>query len=295
MNARLLAGLSAALLALVVAVAFAFTSNAENTSSRSGARPIAGLTGEVVDGVPDPSLERAARAFFTSLLERTYRGQPAQVASATRELADRIQATTVSGSPASRPRIAGVRYTQRARGVREVTVRVDEGLAEESTQPLAAYFRQIDGAWTAVEIRTLDDVPPDAPPTPQPVPAEAPVAANRAVRAYARAARSSTPDTLKAQYGEQLRLADGPLRRELKRFPPSVAQIRAYRADDARSEAQIADVQVVRLTASEITYSVVLDERTTTSAGSSRQRTVNTAELRLADGRWRVTGFTASP
>ncbi len=295
MNARLLAGLGAGLLAVVVAVAFAFTSNAENTSSRSGPRPIAGLTSEVVEGVPDARLERAARAFFTSLIERTYRGQPAAIASATRELADRLQATTVSGSPTSTPTIAGVRFIQRARGVREVTVRVDEGLPDQSTQPLSAYFREIDGTWRAVGMRTLDDVAPDASSNPQAAPTAAPVAATRAVRAYALAARSWTPDTLEAQYREQLRLADGRLRRELERYPPSAAQIRAYRADDARSQAEIADLQVVRLTATEITYSVVLQERTTAGGATSQQRTVNTAELRLVRGRWLVSRFTESP
>lgn len=295
MNVRLLAGVGAGLLAVIVAVAFAFTSNAENTGSRSGPRPIAGLTSEVVDGVPDARLERAVRAFFASLIERTYRGRPVAIASATRELADRLQATTVTGSPGSTPTIASVRFIQRARGVRELTVRVDEGLPDESTQPLSAYFREIDGTWTAVGMRTLDDVAPDAASNPQAAPAQAPAAATRTVRAYALAARSWTPDTLEARYREQLRLADGRLRRELERYPPSAAQIRAYRTDGARSEAEIADVQVVGLTATEITYSVVLTERTTAGEATSQQRTVNTAELRLVGGRWLVTGFTASP
>jgi len=39
----------------------------------------------------------------------------------------------------------------------------------------------------------------------------------------------------------------------------------------------------------------VLAERTTSAGTTRTQRTVNTAELQLHDGRWLVANFTASP
>lgn len=215
------------------------------------------------------------------------------IASATRQFAERLQAVPPSGNPAASPRLRALRYTQRAGGLRDVTVRVDDGLPDDSTQPLSAYFRQIDGEWLAVGARTLDgDTQPDkATPTPTPAPA----AATHAARAYALAARSWTPDTLRSHYAQQLRLSTGRLRRDLQRYPPTRQQIAAYRADGARADAAISDVQVVRLTATQITFSVVLAERTTSAGHTTSQRTVNTTELELHDGHWLVANFTANP
>jgi hypothetical protein len=291
MNARVLAIAFGALCALTVAAVYAF-SGAANTSAPQGPRPIAGITGEVVSGVPDARLARAARAFFRSLLERTDRGRPVPIASATRQFADRLEAGPVSGSPTASPRLGAMRYTPLAGGVRDVTVRVDEDLPDGSTQPLSAYFREIDGTWLAVGARTLDG---DTESRQAAAPRTPPAPATRVVSAYALAARSWTPDTLRARYAEQLRLSAGALRRDLQRHPPTRQQIGAYRADGARADADIDDVQVVRLTATQITFSVVLTERATSAGATTSQRTVNTAELQLHDGAWRVWNFTASP
>lgn len=292
MNTRILAIALGTLAVLAVAAVYAFSA-ATNSGAPDGPRPIAGITAEVVTGVPDASLDRAARAFFASLLERTDRGRDVPIASATRQFAERLQALSPSGNPAASPRLRELRYTQRADGVRDVTVRVDDGLPDDSTQPLSAYFREIDGTWLAVGARALDtDTQPDRATSTPPVP---PAGATDVARAYALAARSWTADTLRAHYQQQLRLSTGGLRRELQRYPPTRQQIAAYRADGARAAAAISDVQVVRLTATQITFSVILIERTTSAANTTSQRTVNTTELELNDGHWLVANFTANP
>lgn len=294
MNPRLLVAAFAALLALIIAAAFAFTSSAENASTSQTARPIAGITGEVVDGVPDAELDQAARTFFASLVERTYRGQDVPIAAATPDLAARWNAIAVTGKPTSQPRIATVRFKQGADGIRDVTARVDEDLSDESTQPLSAYFRRIDGRWTAVAMRTLDDVAPDAPSTTGTGPA-APAAARAAAEAYALAARSWTPDTLVTQHRKQLRRSRGRLRQELQRSAPSPAQVDAYRQARTRAEAEVADLQAVRVSPERVTFSITLTERAIADDVTDQQTTVNTAELELVGGRWLVSTFTASP
>jgi len=294
MNVRTIAIAVAVLIVGAVAITFAFSAQSTtSTSGPEGPRPIAGITSQVVTEVPDAALRDASVAFFTSLLERQYRGRGVPIKSATPTIATRLEAIPAAGSPDLNPRIGAIRYTQRANGVRDVTVMVDQGLADDSTQPLAASFRQIDGEWLVTGLPTLDgDTERDSDQAPQ---RQAPPAATRVVRAYALAARSWTAATLRSQYREQLRLSTGALKRELQRFPPTAAQISAYDSSNERASAQIRDVQLVRLTPTALTFSIVLAERTTSAGTTRTQHTVNTAELQLHGGRWLVANFTASP
>lgn len=293
MNVRIIAIGLAAVVAASVAIAFAVNGGSENTSTQANQpRPIAGILSESVPNVPDSALRNAARAFFTSLIERQYRAQSVPIESASPTLGARLETIAVAGNPDTQVAILAIRYADKPDGTRQVTVQVDQHLADASTQPLAANFRKIGGEWLATSLPTLDDdtESPESSPT-----RTAPPAALRAVRAYARAARSWTPDTLRANYDRQLRLSVGQLRSGLRQSPPTAALIDAYRADDARMTVQIRDVQLVRLTDDAITFSVVLLERTTSASDSQTQRTVNTAELELHDGRWLLAGFTANP
>jgi len=295
MNTRalvtLLAG-GAIAICVAIGVALAAT-NVNGTPAEEGPRPIAGITGQAVAGVPDAALERSARAFFGSLLERQYRGRDVPVRSATGALASRLEAIPAAGRPTILPVIRAVRYTQAPEGIRAVTVQVDQGLADGTTQPLAGYFRQVDGAWVAVDLPTLDDDTHfDQPAAP---PRSTPPAATRVARAYALAARSWTPDTLRAHYEAQVRLSVGRLRRALEHSPPTADLVDAYRDGGEHAEAEIRDVQTVRLTPTEITFSIVLAERTTSSGTTQARRTVNTTEVELHEGRWLVANFTASP
>jgi hypothetical protein len=293
MNVRIIAVALAALVAVSVAIAFAVTASSDNTSTPANKpRPIAGILSESVPNVPDSSLRRAARAFFTSLIERQYRGQTVPIDAATPALAARLQEIAVAGDADTQVAIVAMRYADKPDGVRQVTVQVDQHLGDGSTQPLAANFRQAGGDWRAISLPTLDGDTH----SPEPSPARtAPPAAVRAVRAYARAARSWTPNTLRANYDRQVRLSVGQLRSALRRSPPTAALIDAYRTDDARMTAEISDVQLVSRTDDAITFSVVLVERTTSASDSQTQRTVNTAELELHDGRWLIANFTATP
>ena len=293
MNVRITAIALAALVAVSIAIAFAVTAGGENTStSANQPRPIAGILSESVPNVPDSSLRSAARAFFTSLIERQYRAQSVLIDAASPALAARLEAIAVAGNPDTQVAIVAIRYADKPDGVRQVTVQVDQHLADASTQPLAANFRKVGGEWRAISLPTLDGDTH----SPDPSPARsAPPAALRVVRAYARAARSWTPDTLRANYDRQLRLSVGQLRSGLRRSPPTPALIDAYRADDARMTVEIRDVQLVSRTDDAITFSVVLVERTTSASDSQTQRTVNTAELELHDGRWLIANFTATP
>lgn len=286
MNARSLALAFAALIALVVVAVYA-VSGATNTSTPEGPRPVAGITGESVAGVPDAQLDRAARTFFGSVLERLYRGRDVPVAGALPSFARDLEAVPVGGSPTTRPVVDQVRYTQLARGVRQLTATVRE-LADGSVQPLSAYFREVDGAWLATGMPKLDEGNLDQAPPGRAEPA-APSAAARVARAYALAARSWTATTYRAQYEEQLRLSTGALHAALERYPPTAAQL----AD--RADAQVVSVQRVRESAAEARYSVVLKETTVTASERSRERTVNDVQLQLHDGRWLVSNFTAMP
>ena len=293
MSTRTAAIAAAGLIAISTAIAFALTGASKNTSTPAERpRPIAGITSEEVPNVPERALADPARAFFTSLLERQYRAQSVPIRSAVAALATRLEALPVAGSPDTQVEIVAMRYAQKAAGVRQVTVQVDQHLADGTTQPLAANFAKVAGVWRAVSLPTLDGdtTPANAPPS-----RRAPAAATRVARAYALAARSYTPDTLRSNYQRQLQLSTGALRAGLLRSPPSAALITAYRADNARMTAVVRDIQVVSLTARAVTFSVVLSERTTTTTTSDAQRTVNTAELQLHDGSWLVSTFTASP
>jgi hypothetical protein len=294
MNTRALVTLLAAG-AIVIGVAIGVAIAATNTSStpaEEGPPPIAGITNQAVAGVPDAALERSARAYFGSLLERQYRGRAVPIKSATAAWASHLEAVPAAGRRDIHPEIRTVRYAQQPDGVREVTVQIDQGLADGTTQPLAADFREIDGSWLAVGAPTLDgDTHSDEPAAP---PHSTPPAATRASRAYALAARSWTPDTLRSQYEAQLRLSVGELRRALEQSPPTPGLVDAYRDGGEHAEAEIRDIQTVRLTPTEITFSIVLAERTTISGAAQAQRTVNTATLERHDGRWLVAGFTVS-
>lgn len=293
MNVRIIAIALAALVTASVAIAFAVSGGSENTSTRANQpRPIAGILSESVPNVPDDALRNSARAFFTSLIERQYRAQSVPIEAASPTLAARLEAIAVAGNPDTQVSIVAIRYADRPDGLRQVTVQVDQRLADASTQPLAANFRKVGGQWRAISLPTLDGDTESHSSAPA---RTAPPAALRAVRAYARAARSWTPDTLRANYDRQLRLSVGQLLSGLRQSPPTAALIDAYRADDARMTVQIRDVQLVSRTDEAITFSVVLVERTTSASDSRTQRTVNTAELELHDGRWLLASFTANP
>lgn len=292
MNVRIVAVALAGLVLASVALAFTLTGSENASTSAERPRPIAGITSESVPNVPDRALSEAARFFFTSLLERQYRGQSVPIVNAARTLAARLEAIPVAGTPNTRFDIVAMRYADRPDGLRQVTVRVDQHLPDNSTQPLAANFRKIAGAWRAVSLPTLDGDTESGDATPR---RAAPRAAFRAVRAYALAARSFTADTLRANYAEQLRLSTGALRAGLRRSPPTAAVADAYRSGDQRMTADIADVQAVEVTAGAVTFSVVIVERTTSAGDTQTQRTVNTALVELHDGRWLVANFTASP
>jgi len=293
MNPRIVIVLAAALAGITVAIALAISGASSNTSARGDQpRPIAGITSEAVTKVPDRPLSDAARAFFSSLLQRQYRAQSVPIESATPALTARLEALPAAGNPDTQVAIVAIRYADKPDGERQVTVQVDQHLADQSTQPLAANFRKVGSDWRASSLPTLDEDTQSATPSPAP---KAPRAALRVVRAYARAARSATPDSLRAHYETQLRLSVGQLHDGLLRSPPTQAVIEAYRADDQQMTVEIRDVQLVSLTARAITFSVVLVERTTSASDSQTQRTVNTADLTLRDGRWRVANFTATP
>ena len=120
-------------------------------------------------------------------------------------------------------------------------------------------------------------------------------AAGRVALRYALAARTWTATTYEAQYRRQLALSGGPLRRELKRAPPTHRQLAGYRTDDATAAATAIAITPLLDTATQARYEVVLEERSSASGQTVGQRARYLVELRRDPGGWLVTAFTIQP
>lgn len=112
---------------------------------------------------------------------------------------------------------------------------------------------------------------------------------------YARAARSWTADSYRAQYRRQLRLSTRSLRSALQDAAPTREQLAAYREANARMDATV--VAVTRLVESptQASYELVLDERSAAAGQIVHQRTAYVVELQQRSGAWRVTAFSVQP
>jgi len=125
-------------------------------------------------------------------------------------------------------------------------------------------------------------------------PAALPLPGRIAVR-YARAARSWTPNSYRAQYRRQLRLSTGSLRSALQDAAPTRKQLAAYRATHARMDATVAVVTRLVEAPTQASYELVLDERSAAAGQIVRQRTAYVVELQQRSGAWRVTAFSVQP
>jgi hypothetical protein len=112
---------------------------------------------------------------------------------------------------------------------------------------------------------------------------------------YARAARSWTADSYRAQYRRQMRLSTGSLRSALQDAAPTREQLAAYRESNARMDATV--VAATRLVESptQASYELVLDERSAAAGETVQQRTAYIVELQQRSGAWRVTAFSVQP
>ena len=112
---------------------------------------------------------------------------------------------------------------------------------------------------------------------------------------YARAARSWTPNSYRAQYRRQLRLSTGSLRSALQDAAPTREQLAAYRADNARQDANVVAASRLVESPTQARYELVLDERSAAAGHTVHQRTAYVVELQRRDGAWRVTSFGVQP
>lgn len=119
------------------------------------AAPIQGIDGQDVSGVPSPELETAARTFFGTYLRRLY-GKGGSVRSAAPRLTRTLQRQDVlPGMKALDPIVTDVRTAKATSTSATVTVTVDDGRSDGTTQPVSARFRVVDGKWVAVGMEGL--------------------------------------------------------------------------------------------------------------------------------------------
>lgn len=117
----------------------------------------------------------------------------------------------------------------------------------------------------------------------------------RVAVAYALATRNWSARTLRASWRAQHDVAAGAYRRSLNRARPRRGELDELTAARASSIATLAAPPTIRRSHRRAAVTVTLHERTATAGAVANATTANQVLVQLADGRWRVTGWTVLP
>lgn len=117
-------------------------------------------------------------------------------------------------------------------------------------------------------------------------------AAIATARAFALAARTWSPTTLRAHWRRQLTLSTGELRTTLRASAPTTTDLARLHADHASATATLLDLTPTAATSDTTRLILRLTERITTAGTTTAQTTANRIDLIRHGTTWRVTAFT---